>query len=348
MEIKYSDIEDVFMFASSGQPYEYSAYISLETGETYYQSDYGNFDELPKDIDDPKYITIPHKTKLDLGKRLVLNFAYEHLGNEAEDVEIIFRNKGAYSRFKGLLDRLGKLELWYNYENNAQQKAILEWCEENNISVSNIPEYKPIVGDPQGQLEENTKQQYLKSTEIINWQHPKIIACSKKILKGCNSKNDYALKAFEYVRDHIKHSWDFHENKVTCTASEVLEHKTGYCYAKSHFLAALLRAQEIPVGFCYQRLSLNNNGEPYCLHGLNAVYLKDYGWYRIDARGNKKGVNAQFLPPREFLAFTPVDNYEKDLPEIWPSPLPVIVETLKKYKNIKQLHVNLPDIQVVT
>jgi transglutaminase-like putative cysteine protease len=33
------------------------------------------------------------------------------------------------------------------------------------------------------------------------------------------------------------------------------------------------------------------------------VYLKDYGWYRIDARGNKAGVDAQFTPPHEKLAF---------------------------------------------
>ena len=157
MEIEYSDIEYAFMFASSGQLQECSAYISLETGETYYQSDYGDFDELPEDIDDPKYLTIPHKIELDLGKRLVLNFAYEYLGDKAEDVEIIFSNKGAYSRFKRLLDRYGKLELWYNYENNAQQKAIIEWCEENNISVSNIPEYKPVAPEFHGQLEENVK-----------------------------------------------------------------------------------------------------------------------------------------------------------------------------------------------
>ena len=91
MEIKYSDIEDAFIFASSGQPYECSAYISQETGKIYYQSDYGDFDELPEDIEDPKYVIIPHITDLDLGKRLVLNFAYEYLEDKAEDVEIIFR-----------------------------------------------------------------------------------------------------------------------------------------------------------------------------------------------------------------------------------------------------------------
>ncbi len=348
MEIKYSDIEDAFMFVSSGQLYDCSACISLKTGKTHYQSDYVDFDELPEDIDDSEYITIPHQTELGLGRDLVLDFAYEYLGNHADEVEGIFRRKGAYSRFKGLLDRLGKLELWYSYENNARQEAILEWCEENNVSVSNIPEYEQIDCNPQGQLDETIKQQYLENTEIINWQHPEIIACSKKILKGCSSENEYVLKAFEYVRDTIKHSWDYQKNPVTCIASDVLEHKTGFCYAKSHLLAALLRVQKIPVGFCYQRLSAGDSGAPYCLHGLNAVYLQEAGWYRIDARGNKKGVNAQFSPPEECLAFTPVDALEKDLPEIWDAPLPIIAERLQKYTDIKQLYENLPDIQVVT
>lgn len=50
--------------------------------------------------------------------------------------------------------------------------------------------------------------------------------------------------------------------------------------------------------------SLNFAALPYCLHGLNAVYLEQYGWYRINARGNKPGVNAAFSPPIEALAFS--------------------------------------------
>ena len=26
----------------------------------------------------------------------------------------------------------------------------------------------------------------------------------------------------------------------------------------------------------------------YCLHGLNAIYLKEFGWYKVDARGNRE------------------------------------------------------------
>ena len=91
---------------------------------------------------------------------------------------------------------------------------------------------------------------------------------------------------------------DFGRVEVTCRASDVLAARTGFCYAKSHLLAALLRANGIPAALCYQRLSIDGQGPPFCLHGLNAVHLPEHGWYRIDARGNKPGVDAQFTPPR--------------------------------------------------
>ena len=97
----------------------------------------------------------------------------------------------------------------------------------------------------------------------------------------------------------------------------------GWCFAKSHLLAALLRANGIPAGLCYQRLR-REDGDGFTLHGLNAVYLPEIGWYRIDARGNKPGVAAQFCPPEEVLAWPVQSDGEIDLPEIWPDPVAVI------------------------
>ena len=145
------------------------------------------------------------------------------------------------------------------------------------------------------------------------------------------------------MRDEIQHSSDFHRNPLTCAASEVLKEGTGYCYAKSHLLAALLRANRIPVGFCYQRLSVHDNGAPYSLHGLNAVHLPEFGWYRIDARGNKPGVNAQFNPPTEQLAFRLNLPEERTFPEILTDPLPVVVDALHAHKTWNDMLASLPD-----
>ncbi len=161
---------------------------------------------------------------------------------------------------------------------------------------------------------------YLQSSEFIDFDHTAVARKAAEIAAGCTNEDDVAGRCFEFVRDAIKHSWDFRLNPVTCKASDVLIHGTGYCYAKSHLLAALLRANGIPAGLCHQRLSVDGSGPPFSLHGLNAVFLKRHGWYRIDARGNKPGVQAAFSPPVEKLAFPITSKEEADLPEIWAEP----------------------------
>ena len=188
---------------------------------------------------------------------------------------------------------------------------------------------------------------YLESSEYIDWKHPEVLAKAKDLADMSCSDEAVAQRCFEFVRDTILHSWDHQKNPVTCKASEVLHHGTGYCYAKSHLLAALLRANSIPAGLCYQRLSVDGEGPPYCLHGLNAVFLKDQGWYRIDPRGNKPGVAAAFTPPVERLAFKLTHPAERDLPEIWYEPLPLIVNALTTLCSIEEVYANLPDIEVM-
>jgi len=188
---------------------------------------------------------------------------------------------------------------------------------------------------------------YLRATEIINCKHSEILILAGQLANDSSDPVEIAKHCFEWVRDEIKHSHDYQLDPVTCRASDVLAARTGYCYAKSHLLAALLRANRIPTGFCYQRLAFDDDGPPYCLHGLNAIFLPEFGWYRVDARGNKQGVNAQFTPPIEQLAFPIQFAGEADLPEIWPDPLPIVVETLKRYQTWEEVLANLPDIPII-
>lgn len=185
---------------------------------------------------------------------------------------------------------------------------------------------------------------YLDSSKYINWKEPTVYAQAMSLSANILSRSVVIQHCFEFVRDEIKHSLDHQLNPVTCKASDVLKHGTGYCYAKSHLLAALLRANKIPAGLCYQRLTVTDDQPPFCLHGLNAVYLEKHGWYRLDARGNRLGINAGFCPPIEKLAYPIITEGEVDLPEVWPSPLPVIIETLEKYKTYQEVAENLPDI----
>jgi hypothetical protein len=188
-------------------------------------------------------------------------------------------------------------------------------------------------------------KKYLESTEYIDWQAPEIFAQAKSLAESSSEFEEIAQKCFDFVRDDIKHSWDYKINPVTCKASDVLKHGTGYCYAKSHLLAALLRANSIPAGLCYQRLTITDV-PPFCIHGLNAVFLDGFGWYRVDARGNKQGVAAEFCPPVESLAFPIITQGEADLPEIWAEPLPIVIQALKWGKTYQEVADNLPDIDL--
>jgi len=192
-----------------------------------------------------------------------------------------------------------------------------------------------------------TSEEYLVSSEYIDWNHPEVIVKAQELSRGDLSQSDIVRNCFEFVRDEIKHSWDHQLNPVTCKASDVLVYGTGYCYAKSHLLAALLRANDIPAGLCYQRLTIDDDQPPFCLHGLNAVFLETHGWYRMDARGNKEGVSAEFCPPTEQLAFPIVSQGEVDLPEIWSEPLSKIVDVLTRYSSFEQVADNLPDIEII-
>lgn len=185
---------------------------------------------------------------------------------------------------------------------------------------------------------------FLEASDIIDYTHPSVAAKAYELAQGCSSDTEIAKRCFEFVRDEIRHTGDAGEGITTLRASEVLENAQGWCYAKSHLLAALLRANGIPTALCYQRLNCSEDVERiYCLHGLNAIYLKEFGWYRIDARGNKEGVNAQFNPPHEKLAFDLGEN-EYDLNERYSQPLPVVIEALKTYKNYSEIVGHFPDI----
>jgi transglutaminase-like putative cysteine protease len=186
---------------------------------------------------------------------------------------------------------------------------------------------------------------FLTETTIIDYSHPKIQTLSKALSDGCKTDSDIAKNCFLYVRDEIRHTGDYKDDITTCKASDVLKHQTGWCYAKSHLLAALLRANYIPAGFCYQRLSCSEyKKDIYCLHGLNAIYLKEFGWYKVDARGNKDGVDAEFMPPTEKLAFA-LQEHEFDLADIYEKPLDVIVQTLERYTTYEEMIHHFPDIQ---
>ena len=186
---------------------------------------------------------------------------------------------------------------------------------------------------------------YLVSTDIVNYNDETVAALAEDLAKISSDEVDYIKNAYAFVRDHISHSADANLDSLTCKASEVVQAGHGICFAKSHLLAALLRCKGIPTGFCYQKLILDDDAAPVLiLHGLNGVYLSEYGkWIRLDARGNKVGVNAQFSIEEEQLAFPVRPNMgEKDIDIVFPQPDEKVLEKFGAYKTRTELWNDLP------
>src|SRR5438445_11847732 len=137
--------------------------------------------------------------------------------------------------------------------------------------------------------ESSRVEDYLCEQEVVDYSHPVVQEAVRHLSPFADPEIERVRKAFVFVRDAIHHSLDIQSTQVTCAASEVLLYGQGLCYAKSHLLAALLRAQGLPTGFCSQRLAAREPHDlGYALPALNAVYLPSAAnWVRLHPRGTK-------------------------------------------------------------
>jgi transglutaminase-like putative cysteine protease len=188
---------------------------------------------------------------------------------------------------------------------------------------------------------------YLAADEVIDHDHPRIRQTAARLRADTLSPYDYAKAAYVYVRDTIPHSFDSGDERVSWRASDVVGTRNGICYAKSHALAALLRAEGIPAGLCYQRLTDDDGGHPV-VHGLIALLLPGSDgaerWTRQDPRGNKPGVDARFRLDQERLAW-PVrpELGEVDYPVLYASPPAPVLAALRGAATCGELAARLPE-----
>jgi hypothetical protein len=135
--VTFGELEDAFYFVSSSSPGMHSAYLNRDTGEIIYHSemtDEGEIDD--EDLEGDEWLIIPHKNDLDLGQQLVFKFAETHLPEPYDQVRRMFGKPGAYRQYKILIESKGVLESWYEFENLQMKQALKEWCEENDVKLS--------------------------------------------------------------------------------------------------------------------------------------------------------------------------------------------------------------------
>lgn len=135
--VALSELEDGLDWASLGGYGESQAWLCRASGRMHHHTEIGdNFEKLPDDIDDEsKYVPLPGMRDLALGRALAERFAAEHMSDAYDKVREIFSRRGAFARFKDLLERRDKLQQWYDYEQNAKREALRQWCEANEITL---------------------------------------------------------------------------------------------------------------------------------------------------------------------------------------------------------------------
>ena len=184
---------------------------------------------------------------------------------------------------------------------------------------------------------------YLAADEVIDHDNPVVRQTAARIAAQAEDSYAYARLAFEFVRDTVPHSQDSGDPRVTWRASDVLRQGTGICHAKSHALAALLRAEDIPTALCYQKFDV--------VHGLVAVRFHG-AWHRQDPRGNQDVVDVECAGRTisrrvsldgEQLAF-PVDPDagELDYPTLYAEPHPAVLQALRGARDREHLWELLP------
>ncbi|WP_042407905.1 transglutaminase-like domain-containing protein [Streptacidiphilus carbonis] len=170
---------------------------------------------------------------------------------------------------------------------------------------------------------------YLAADAVIDHTHPALLAKAAE-LRSAAGEVATARATFDFVLEQLPHSRDLGDWSAAYVASDVLAEGNAICHGKAHLFAALLRANGIPAGLCYQRLADDVPGG-FVVHGLNAVLLEGR-WVRLDARGGTPGAAARFStdPADEHPAF-PVDPAldEVDYPTVHPTTPPALLKGLQ-------------------
>lgn len=186
---------------------------------------------------------------------------------------------------------------------------------------------------------DNDPSHYLGEDSVIDLSHSSV----KDLFRDLSAPQDdevvFARRAFEHVRDVVRHSFDINDPRPSITASDAVVNGVGLCHAKAHLLVALLRSRNIPAGLCYQRIGTPQAG--YAIHGLVALWLEG-AWHRVDPRGNKEGIDAQFSLTEERLAWAVTPSRgEIDYPGIHVHPDSAVIAALRATDNV--LTMRLPE-----
>jgi len=96
--VNAEELRTTFEFVSFGAPLEHSAYICVDTGKIYCHSLSAGLEEeedLPEDLEtSDRYIAVPHKNDLGLGRRLALAFVDQNCPTNTIPLQVFSGGEG--------------------------------------------------------------------------------------------------------------------------------------------------------------------------------------------------------------------------------------------------------------
>jgi hypothetical protein len=144
VSVTIDDLEMAFEWVSTDGMGN-QAFVSKADGTIFYASEFEPLEETPDDVDDlTRYWEVPQRNELDLGRKLAVRYIATALPNDYETVDGFFRRRGAYARFKDLLDARGHLEHWYQFEAQAAREALLQWATDEGLQVVDTRSKAPL------------------------------------------------------------------------------------------------------------------------------------------------------------------------------------------------------------
>ena len=112
------------------------AFYNADTGEIEWLGDFMDgeeYDELVERIEFGNYISLP--SKYDINEYSIMeDFIYSLPTGEVQSkLQRAIKGKGAFRRFKDVVNYLGIVKDWYSFRDGAYRSIAVQWCREHGL-----------------------------------------------------------------------------------------------------------------------------------------------------------------------------------------------------------------------
>ena len=88
---------------------------------------------------DKRYLALPTKYDFHEYRYMERFIGTVKDADQAEDLWLAIKGRGAFRHFKDTADRFGLLDDWYRYRDDAMNRYMLDWAEANGVAVEQSP-----------------------------------------------------------------------------------------------------------------------------------------------------------------------------------------------------------------